>query len=116
MASAPHYTQTGLEVGKPQHSHPQTNEFSPQTLQPSDNKMDTADQTPKYGHADTHYTQPGPQYGYPAANVEKESKHGTICGFRSSTFCLLLALIFVIIGAAVGGGVGGSIAVKNAKR
>jgi len=57
-----------------------------------------------------HSPVPGRQAG---ENLEEKR---TICGVRSTTFILLLALLFVIVAAGVGGGVGGSLAVNNAKK
>ncbi|KAF8867385.1 hypothetical protein BDZ45DRAFT_734650 [Acephala macrosclerotiorum] len=42
-------------------------------------------------------------------------KEKTICGLRTTTFFLVLALILVILAAGIGGGVGGTMAVNNAK-
>ena len=40
----------------------------------------------------------------------------TICGLRTTTFFLALALLLVILAAGIGGGVGGTMAVNNAKK
>jgi hypothetical protein len=39
-----------------------------------------------------------------------------LCGLRTTTFFLTLALILVILAAGIGGGVGATSAVKNAKK
>lgn len=54
-----------------------------------------------------------PQYYY---NSPDGSKERTICGLRTTTFFLTVALILVILAAGIGGGVGGTMAVNNAKR
>lgn len=92
MASSPRYpAQPGLEVNKAEYP----SSYAPQ---------------PSNGHVD----QAGLEY-VPCPTTS-QSKDRTICGLRGTTFCLVLALIFVIIAAAVGGGVGGSLAVNSAKK
>jgi hypothetical protein len=49
-------------------------------------------------------------------DYKEDKPERTIFGMRGATFCLLLALIFVIVAAGVGGGVGGTLAVNNAKK
>lgn len=57
------------------------------------------------------------KYGEKAqyAEVAREDKR-RICGMRTTTFILAMALIFVIVAAAIGGGIGGTFAnLKNGK-
>ena len=51
-----------------------------------------------------------------AGSFKSEKTGRTVCGMRGVTFCLLLALIFVILAAGIGGGVGGTLAVNNARK
>ncbi|CZR61210.1 uncharacterized protein PAC_11106 [Phialocephala subalpina] len=53
-------------------------------------------------------------YGYQDQG-QAPVKEKSICGLRTTTFFLVLALILVILAAGIGGGVGGTMAVNNAK-
>jgi hypothetical protein len=96
MSTAPEVVQPGLEVvsNKP----PVYKDYTPMP------------QTPNQKGA----------YSPPVLVSPEDVKGGkserTVMGLRGTTFCLLLALIFVILAAGIGGGVGGTLAVNNARK
>jgi hypothetical protein len=58
-------------------------------------------------------TNPAETYKQDAPYAEQQRK---LCGLRTTTFFLTLALILVILAAGIGGGVGATSAVNNAKK
>lgn len=103
---------------------------SPEAVQPGlevvSNKsagLEVVNKPPVYGDYSPMPQSPHQKGAYTASasptgngDYKDEKPERTILGMRGATFCLFLALIFVIVAAGVGGGVGGTLAVNNARK
>jgi hypothetical protein len=95
---------------------------APEVVQTQPGLEVVSNKPPVYGDYSPMPQSPNQKGAYAPTVLEGPEDHKnmrsekTILGMRGATFCLFLALVFVILAAGVGGGVGGTLAVNNAKK